>query len=136
MGVAQADLELDGLIAHPDILDKDVIVELKDTQSTRSLDITDQRFKSYLRQLLYYMTIMSMEKGIILIRNSNRDIRWIKSDEKGDYFFRPFNGKGPHIESWSVLLPKDDIARELKNKTMHRKNLFVRAQRSGRVYTS
>ena len=53
MGVAQADLELDGLIAHPDILDRDVIVELKDTQSTRRLDITDQRFESQLRQLLH-----------------------------------------------------------------------------------
>ncbi|MGD9532868.1 MAG: hypothetical protein AB7V56_03750 [Candidatus Nitrosocosmicus sp.] len=107
MGVAQADLELDGLIAHPDILDKDVIVELKDTQSTRSLDITDQRFKSYLRQLLYYMTIMSMEKGIILIRNSNRDIRWrIKSDEKGDYFFDPSMIKVPGSISGLFCCPR------------------------------
>jgi hypothetical protein len=55
-------------------------------------------------------------------------MRWIKSDEKGDYFFRPFNGKGPRIESWSVSLPKDDIARELfKNEMMRRKNLFLKA---------
>lgn len=128
MGVAQADLEFDGLIAHPDILDRDVIIELKDTQSTRRLDITDQRFKSYLRQLLYYLTITGIEKGIISIRYSNREMRWIKSDEKGDYFFRPFDGKGPRIESWSVLLPKKDIARELfKNEMMRRKNLFVKA---------
>jgi hypothetical protein len=128
MGVAQADLELDGLIAHPDILDKDVIIELKDTQSTMRLDITDHRFKSYLRQLLYYMTITGIEKGIISIRYGNKEMRWIKSDEKGDYFFRPFNGKGPRIESWSVSLPKDDIARELfKNEMMRRKNLFLKA---------
>jgi hypothetical protein len=128
MGVAQADLEFDGLIAHPDILDKDVIIELKDTQSTIRLDITDQRFRSYLRQLLYYLTITGIEKGIISIRYSNREMRWIKSDEKGDYFFRPFAGKGPRIESWSVLLPKDDIARELfKNEMIRRKNLFVKA---------
>jgi len=128
MGVAQADLELDGLIAHPDILDRDVIIELKDTQSTQRLDITDERFKSYLRQLLYYMTITGIEKGIISIRYSNREMRWIKSDEKGDYFFRPFDGKGPRIESWSVLLPKDDIARELlKNEMVRRKKLFVKA---------
>ncbi len=38
MGVAQADSEFDGLTAHPDILDKEVIIELKDTQSTRKLD--------------------------------------------------------------------------------------------------
>jgi len=134
MGVAQADLELDGLIAHPDILDRDVIVELKDTQSTRRLDITDQRFKSYLRQLLYYMTITGIEKGIVSIRYGNREMRWIKSDEKGDYFFRPFDGKGPRIESWSILLPEDDIARELlKNEMMRRKNLFVKAIKENNV---
>ena len=128
MGVSQADLEFDGLIAHPDILDKEVIIELKDTQSNRRLDITDYGFRSYLRQLLYYLTITGIEKGIISIRYSNREMRWIKSDEKGDYFFRPFDGKGPRIESWSVLLPKDDIARELfKNEMMRRKNLFVEA---------
>ena len=128
MGVAQADLEFDGLIAHPDILDRDVIIELKDTQSFIRLDMTDQRFRSYLRQLLYYLTITGIEKGIISIRYSNREMRWIKSDEKGDYFFRPFVGKGPRIESWSVLLPKDDIARELfKNEMIRRKNLFVKA---------
>ncbi|HZB15916.1 MAG TPA: hypothetical protein VE445_02020, partial [Nitrososphaeraceae archaeon] len=85
MGVAQADLEFDGLIAHPDILDKEVIIELKDTQSNRRLDMTDYGFRSYLRQLLYYLTITGIEKGIISIRYSNREMRWIKSDEKGDY---------------------------------------------------
>ena len=128
IGVAQADLEMDGLIAHPDILDKEVIIELKDTQSNRRLDITNNNFRSYLRQLLYYLTITGIEKGIISIRYSSREMRWIKSDEKGEYFFRPFDGMGPRIESWSVLLPKDDIARELlKNEMMRRKSLFVKA---------
>jgi hypothetical protein len=128
MGVAQADLEMDGLIAHPDILDKEVIIELKDTQSNRRLDITNNNFRSYLRQLMYYLTITGIEKGIISIRYSSREMRWIKSDEKGEYFFRPFDGMGPRIESWSVLLPKDDIARELlKNEMMRRKSLFVKA---------
>ena len=128
IGVAQADLEMDGLIAHPDILDKEVIIELKDTQSNRKLDITNNNFRSYLRQLLYYLTITGIEKGIISIRYSSREMRWIKSDEKGEYFFRPFDGMGPRIESWSVLLPKDDIARELlKNEMMRRKSLFVKA---------
>jgi hypothetical protein len=134
MGVAQADLEFDDLIAHQDILDKDVIVELKDTQSTRRLDITDHRFKSYFRQLLYYMTITGIEKEIISIRYSSREMRWIKSDEKGDYFFRSFDDKGPRIESWYVLLPKDDITRELLKKEMvRRKNLFVNAIKENTV---
>jgi len=134
MGVAQADLEMAGLIAHPDILDKDVIIELKDTQSNRRLDITDYKFRTYLRQLLYYLTITGIEKGIISIRYSNREMRWIKTDEKGEYFFRPFVGKGPRIESWSVLLPKDDIARELlKNEMIRRKKLFVKALKENDV---
>lgn len=134
MGVSQADLEMDGLIAHPDILGKDVIVELKDTQSNKRLDITDNKFKSYLRQLLYYLTITDIENGIISIRYSSQEMRWIKSDDKGEYFFRPFDAKGPRIESWSVLLPKNDIARELlKNEMARRKNLFMRALRENDV---
>ena len=80
------------------------------------------------------MTITGIEKGIISIRYSSREMRWIKSDEKRDYFFRPFDGKVPRIESWSVLLPKDDIARELlKNEMVRRKNLFVKALREADV---
>ena len=66
MGVAQAELEMDGLIAHPDIMNEEkgerggeatevkakgqsVIVELKDTVNGKRLDITDQKFTSYLQ---------------------------------------------------------------------------------------
>ena len=53
VGVAQPEIETDGIISHPDVmLGKDVIVELKDTLSGKRLDITDERFRSYLRQLL------------------------------------------------------------------------------------
>lgn len=134
MGVAQVELEMEGLLARPDILGKDVIIELKDTQSNRRLDITDDKFRSYLRQLLYYLTITGIEKGIISIRYSNREMRWIKTDENGEYFFRPFKGNGPRIESWSVFLPKDDIARELlKNEMMRRKKLFLNALKENDV---
>jgi hypothetical protein len=134
MGVSQADLEFDGLIAHPDILDKEVIIELKDTQSNQRLDITDYRFRSYLRQLLYYLTITGIEKGIISIRYSNSEMRYIRSDDKGDYFFKPFDGKGPRIESWSILLPKDDFVRDLlKNEMIRRKKLFVSALKENDV---
>ena len=97
MGVAQAELEMDGLIAHPDIMnekkgegggeatavkakEQSVIVELKDTVNGRRLDITDQKFTSYLRQLLYYLVMTGIEKGIISIRYNTRELRWIKSD--------------------------------------------------------
>ncbi|MDP9289913.1 MAG: hypothetical protein M3P08_17190 [Thermoproteota archaeon] len=105
MGVSQAELEMDGLIAHPDIMNEEkgegggeateakakrqsVIVELKDTVSGKRLDITDQKFTSYVRQLLYYLVMTGIEKGIISIRYNSRELRWTKSDSEGDYFFR------------------------------------------------
>jgi hypothetical protein len=128
MGVAQADLEFDGILAHPDIMCNDKIVELKDTLNYRRLNMTDEKFKSYLRQLLYYLVITGIERGIISIRYNTRELRWIKSDQNGDYFFQPRDGKEPFMESWSVRLPKDDVLREiLKNEMVRRKNLFKKA---------
>jgi hypothetical protein len=130
LGVAQADIEMDGILAHPDIMsdEKDVIVELKDTVNGRRLDFYDNTFRSYLRQLLYYMVMTGIEKGIISIRYNIKELRWVKSDSEGDYFFRPFNAKDVGIESWEVLLPSHDIARQiLKNEMVRRKNLFLKA---------
>jgi hypothetical protein len=41
MGVAQADIEMDGIVAHPDIMSKnqDMIIELKDTVSGKRLTL-------------------------------------------------------------------------------------------------
>jgi predicted small integral membrane protein len=130
MGVAQANIEMNGIVAHPDIMtgDRDTIVELKDTVAGKRLDFYDETFKSYLRQLLYYLVMTNIEKGIISIRYNIKEIKWIKSDSEGDYFFRPFEAKDAGIESWEVVLPTGDIAREiLKNEMVRRKNLFLRA---------
>jgi CRISPR/Cas system-associated exonuclease Cas4 (RecB family) len=135
MGVSQMDLEMDGLIAHPDIMNQDQIVELKDTLSNKRLGIYDHQFKSYVRQLLYYLVITEIEKGIISIRYNNRELKWIKTDSDGnDYFIRPKNSRAPEIESWSVFLPKDDIARELlKNEMVRRKTLFQKSLQESNV---
>jgi hypothetical protein len=130
LGVAQADIKMDGILAHPDIMsdEKAVIVELKDTVSGRRLGFYDSTFRSYLRQLLYYMVMTDIEKGIISIRYNIKELRWVKSDSEGDYFFRPFNAKDVGIESWEVCLPSHDIARQiLKNEMVRRKNLFLKA---------
>jgi CRISPR/Cas system-associated exonuclease Cas4 (RecB family) len=131
LGVAQATIEMDGIVAHPDIMNEveDVIVELKDTVNGKRLDITDDTFRAYLRQLLYYLVMTGIEKGIISIRYNIRELRWIKSDSEGnDYFFRPFNAKDVGIESWEIHLPATDVAREiLKNEMVRRKNLFLKA---------
>jgi hypothetical protein len=129
LGVSQAELNMDGIIAHPDIMGDDLVVELKDTVNGKRLDFSDTTFRSYLRQLLYYLTITGIEKGIISIRYNIKELRWIRRDAEGnDYFIRPANAKDVGIESWQVILPKDDIARELlKNEMIRRKNLFVKA---------
>jgi hypothetical protein len=129
LGVSQAELNMDGIIAHPDIMDNDLVVELKDTVNGKRLDFSDTTFRSYLRQLLYYLTITSIEKGIISIRYNIKELRWIRRDSQGnDYFIRPANARDVGIESWQVILPKDDIARELlKNEMVRRKDLFVKA---------
>ena len=130
MGVAQANIEMNGIVAHPDIMTggKDIIVELKDTVAGKRLDFYDETFRSYLRQLLYYLVMTNIEKGVISIRYNIKELRWIKSDSEGDYFFRPFEAKDVGIESWEVVLPAGDIAREiLKNEMVRRKNLFLRA---------
>jgi hypothetical protein len=124
-GIAQADLNFEGLVAHPDIMTEDQIVELKDTISGKRLDLTDQQFRSYLRQLLYYLVITGIEKGIISIRYVIGELNWVKSDDDGDHYIKPKNSKNPGIESWSVYLPKNDITRDiLKNEIVRRKNLL------------
>ena len=129
LGVSQTELNMDGIIAHPDIMGDDLVVELKDTVNGKRLNFSDTTFKSYLRQLLYYLTITGIEKGIISIRYNIKELRWLRRDADGnDYFLRPANAKDVGIESWQVVLPKDDIARELlKNEMVRRKNLFVKA---------
>ena len=132
IGVAQAELQMDEIIAHPDIMDNagenKVIIELKDTISGKRLDINDYTFRSYLRQLLYYLTMTGIEKGVLSIRYNIRELKLLKKDESGEYFSRPNNSKNPGIESWSINLPKDDILREiLRNEMVLRKNIFLTA---------
>lgn len=132
IGVAQAELRMDEIVAHPDIMDNangnKVIIELKDTTGGKRLDINDYTFRSYLRQLLYYLIMTGIEKGVLSIRYNIRELRLLKKDESGEYFFRPNNSKNPGIESWSVNLPKDDIMREiLRNEMVLRKTILVSA---------
>ncbi|MDW0308679.1 MAG: hypothetical protein QN543_08735 [Nitrososphaeraceae archaeon] len=132
IGVAQAELRMDEIVAHPDIMDNangnKVIIELKDTTSGKRLDINDYTFRSYLRQLLYYLIMTGIEKGVLSIRYNIRELRLLKKDESGEYFFRPNNSKNPGIESWSINLPKDDIMREiLRNEMVLRKTILLSA---------
>ena len=54
-------------------MNSNIIVELKDTMSNNRLNVTDDKFKSYLRQLLYYLVITGIERGIISIKYNTKD---------------------------------------------------------------
>lgn len=142
IGVAQADIEMEGIVAHPDIMsnNENVIIELKDTVNGTRInhsnfyDDKNDTFRSYLRQILYYLVMTGIEKGIISIRYNVKELKWIRSDSEGDYFFRPFTARDVGIESWEIFLPLNDITREiLKNEIVRRKNLFLKALKENDV---
>ena len=111
IGISQMELLFeDNLIARPDLMtggrfhrtesqdtisskkdnEAEIIVEFKDTKSFERLKPDNKRFKSYLRQLLYYLVISGYDTGILCIRYANnRRMVWIKRDSQGDYYFSP-----------------------------------------------
>lgn len=141
IGISQMELIFeDNLIARPDLMTRaqsgrtesqdavntkktneaEIIVEFKDTKSFERLKPDSKRFKSYLRQLLYYLVISEYDTGVLCIRYANnRRMVWIKRDSSGDYFFSPKttdqNGKGTlaEIESWTVILEKGSPIRDI-----------------------
>lgn len=158
IGTAQVPIEMDGIVGHPDLMishcdqqqqkqlqqnqnqnqdtvvEEPVIIELKDTVSGKRLDFNDDLFRGYLRQLLYYLVMSEIEFGIISIRYNAKELVWIKRDNEGDHYLRPHDGKGVGIESWSVYLPLEDIARDLiKDEMIERKELFSKALQNNEV---
>src|ERR1051326_2027018 len=113
-----------------------VIIELKDSIRGERLNFSHPTFKSYLSQLLYYMVITDVEKGILSISYNVRELNWIKRDGQGDHFIRPFDAKPVGIESWSIALPLNDIARELiRDQIIQRRERFVKALQNNAVET-
>ena len=141
IGISQMELLFeDNLIARPDLMtggpshrtesqdtvstkkdnEAEIIVEFKDTKSFERLKPDNKRFKSYLRQLLYYLVISGYDTGILCIRYANnRKMVWIKRDSQGDYYFSPKTNvqEGEEslaeIESWTVILEKGSPIRDI-----------------------
>ena len=141
MGAGQVELIFEGpdgeglLMARPDLLNTDdkIIVEFKDTKTFERLTPTHYKFKAYLRQLLYYLTISGYEKGVLCIRYaSNRKLQWLQRDEQGDYYYAPLidhstgENKLPELETWSITLDKDSFVRELLKKEIKDRALRLR----------
>ena len=118
-----------------DTLSSEIIVEFKDTKSMTRLTPESPRFRSYLRQLLYYLIISNFDTGILCIRYANnRNLKWIKSDSSGDYYFSPrvdkqnSDAKLPDIETWTVIIEKASPIRDsLKDEIRSRVGLLKSA---------
>lgn len=64
----QKDIDFSGISAHPDYLEGDTVFELKSTNKIKPLILSDDTVKNYIRQVTYYMILMNIEKGRILVR--------------------------------------------------------------------
>jgi hypothetical protein len=128
IGAAQIPIEMDGIVAHPDIMVNDkLIIELKNTAGNR-LTLDDTTFQGYVLQLLYYMVMTKIEKGILAIRYEIKDLQWIGRDSQGDHYVRSLDAKPPDMECFQIILSLDDPMREaLKQQMILRKDLFMKA---------
>lgn len=67
----QRDIDFDGISAHPDYTetgDVEYVFELKSTNKIKPLILSDDTVKGYIRQVVYYMILMNIERGRILVR--------------------------------------------------------------------
>lgn len=127
-GVAQLDVTFSETVkGHPDIAGKETIYELKDTTVLDRLDFTHPNFRSYLRQLLYYMVMTDREKGIISIKYNTPQLIFQRRVAEGELYLKPY-GSRPGIESWDIYLPMDDpVRQQLIEEIISREKLFQTA---------
>lgn len=143
MGVAQSDEQFEGITAHPDILASEpnlfegqkMVVELKDTSRGDRIDFSDDTFKSYTYQLIYYMIMTGAEIGVISIKYNIKEMQWRYRDREGsDWFCRRKDAKDVEVQSWEVRMGKDDPVRELfKQQMRDRRDLFLSALNTDEV---
>ena len=82
-------------------------------------------FPGYMSQLLTYMVIMEVEKGVIVVRHNNH--KFIMKLKKIDAVQSPF------VE-WKISLPLDDpIRAKIKENLMIKKHFFVEAIKSNNI---
>jgi hypothetical protein len=119
---------MDGIIAHPDIMvNGKLVIELKNTAGNR-LTLDDTTFQGYLFQLLYYLVMTDIEKGILAIRYEVKDLQWVGRDSQGDHYVRALDAKPPDMECFQIILSFDDPMRTtLKQQMVLRKELFLKA---------
>lgn len=127
-GVAQLDVTFsDTVKGHPDIANENTIYELKDTTSLDRLSFNDHNFRSYLRQLLYYMVMTKKEKGIISIKYNTPQLIFQRRVADGELYLKPY-GSRIGVEAWDIYLSNDDpIRKEIEEEIRTREKLFQNA---------
>jgi hypothetical protein len=143
IGAAQVTIKSDGIVARPDILKNGpdiipsdfLVIELKDNATLgKRLEPNDPTFKGYLNQLLYYLVLTDIESGILCIKYSVPELIWYERNNDGDHYIKPLNGKGPGLESWSVVLSiNDPLREEIKQEMFSRRDIFLEALTTNNV---
>lgn len=112
-----------------------VVVELKDTVTGERMEFDNFVFRSYLRQLAYYMVLTGAERGFISIRYNVKELIWAYRSKGFDFFKRPTTDpQNVGVESWEIILPHDDpVRRELEEEIEHRGNLLLTAIKTNNV---
>lgn len=144
MGISQCRIEKDDVVFTPDILrrngeDKekhgDIVVELKSNSTGKRLKPSDDTFQSYLWQILFYMELGEVERGLIAIQYQIKDLNWIQRTEAGDIFCRPKDAPEPSLESFEIFLAKSDsvIRSLIHDLIIERRDRFKKALETNQI---
>ena len=108
--------------------EEDMIIELKDSNNFFRLEPSDLTFQSYMNQLICYLIIANIEKGILCIKYNLAEMEYIQRSDAGTTYLKKPDGKKPEIETWSITLPLDDEVRVmLKEQMLARKDRLLEA---------
>jgi hypothetical protein len=114
--VAQDNLEIDGVVGHPDCVSVkgDYLLELKNSNIYTSITLDSENILSYLYQTIIYMCMSNIETAhVIIIRNLPFNLEWLYS-EKGKSVYAVENLKKKKEKPFkivSVNLHKDSPLR-------------------------
>lgn len=64
----QYDIDFSGISGHPDYIEGDWVFELKSVNKFKPLILSDSSVTGYIKQVVYYMILMDIEKGRIIAK--------------------------------------------------------------------
>jgi hypothetical protein len=64
----QYDIDFSGISGHPDYIEGDWVFELKSVNKFKPLILSDSSVTGYIKQVVYYMILMDIEKGRVIVK--------------------------------------------------------------------